>query len=145
MGADTIGSQPLQKFLVKAGSSFTLTKLGEKLKLNLFAEFAEVCNNYQTEGTVIVDADANRAHVRYNVWDTRIRAGVLPEFFITEKLSLSYQLGLQYFDHGTHYKVNAAGDGTESIKSGHSEFGVFASGLGISGPTYANYNISFTC
>jgi len=81
---------------------------------------------------------------RYNIWNTRIRLGVLPEFFVTDNVSISYKIGIQYIYHGTEYKVNAAGDGLESIDSDHSEFGVFASGLAVPGQLYAFYNISFT-
>lgn len=144
VGADTIGRQPLQNFMIKLGVSYKLTNLGDKVFLNAFGELAEVCNNFETEGPVPVNSSGKLGYPRYNVWDTRVRVGILPEYFIVDRLSLSYKMGLQYIYHGTHYKVNSAGDGLEAKKNDHSEFGVFVSGLGVPSPMYAFFNISLT-
>jgi hypothetical protein len=117
IGADTVTDQPLNRATWKVGGEYVFKDFG-KLRVNAFAECKEELNQGQT-------APVNGATIRFNEWNTIIRIGIRPEWFLLDNLSIDYKIGMQYTHYGTSFKLNADGSGVESRKNDHDEFGFY--------------------
>ena len=121
-GADTVGEQPLNCFAFKIGGEYTLDFMSlEKFKVHTFLEWREEMVQNQVS---LPGAEFNH-HERYNQWNSIIRIGARPEFFINKRFSFDYRFGLQFMYHGSDFEPNDDNSGLEKMDNGYAEFGVY--------------------
>lgn len=137
-GADSVYSQPLHNGALKIGAAYKFLDF-TRLHVNAFAEFMESYSQFEAKG--IRPADDQVISMRYNVWDTKVRAGVMPEFFLTRNLSIYYAFGLEMVYNGNHYQLNDKMDDTESLKNDYTSFGVFGAGDDIASSLAHNFGL----
>jgi hypothetical protein len=117
-GPDTTYRQPINNINWKLGGEFTIKQF-DKLKVNSFFEWREEINQKETPFA------AGGNTIRFNQFNTIFRAGIRPEYFIHENISIDYKIGIQMIIHGEDYKLNATSDGLVGRDNGYSEFGVY--------------------
>jgi hypothetical protein len=117
-GAPTGRDQPINNFSSKLGFSFALFE-SSKFLLHTFVEGMDLMTQHLLEPT-----DPAKVKVRYNKWDVAARAGLCPELFLTDRLSLSYKFGFEYVSHGTDYQLNDAGE-TQKVNNNYSSAGIY--------------------
>jgi hypothetical protein len=113
-GPDTTYRQPLNNVSWKLGGEYTVAQF-DNLKVNSFLEWREELNQGESQRS------AGGNTLRYNQYNTIIRAGIRPEWFFHERISIDYKIGLQFIHHGPDYKLNAAGNDLESRKNDYDE------------------------
>jgi hypothetical protein len=119
VGADTVGRQPLGRVAWKLGGEYVVKEFS-KFRVSAFGEWREEMNQSET------DFMANGTTLRYSQWNTIFRIGLRPELFILDQLSIDYKIGIAFIHHGSTFKLNAAGTGTETRDNGYDESGVYA-------------------
>jgi outer membrane protein OmpA-like peptidoglycan-associated protein len=118
IGADTFTLQPLNRIAWKLGGEYLFWKFS-RLNLSAFGEWREESNQGQT----LVARGGYT--MRYNQWNTIFRAGIRPEYFLLNYLSIDFKLGAAYIHHGPSYKLNATGIDTESKRDDYDELGIY--------------------
>jgi hypothetical protein len=136
-GADSVYHQPLNNISWKLGGEYVFKKF-DKLNIGAFGEWREEMKQGETGRAQGLNT------MRYNQWNTIFRLGVRPEWFILDRLSIDYKIGVQFAHYGPTYKLNAAGDGTEKNKNAYSEFGSYSGRSPFSDKTSVLLNIGFT-
>jgi hypothetical protein len=138
IGPDTVGRQPLGRVAWKLGGEYVVKDF-TKFRVSAFGEWREEMNQGET------DFMANGATKRYSQWNTIFRIGVRPELFLLDQLSIDYKIGIAFIHHGSSYKLNNAGTGTESRKDSYDESGVYAGRAPfLSDPSYLlNIGVTF--
>jgi len=118
-GPDTTYRQPINNISWKLGGEFTIKQF-DKLRINSFFEWREEINQKETPFA------AGGSTIRYNQFNTIFRAGIRPEYFIHENVSIDYKIGIQIINHEQDYKLNATSDGLVGRDNGYTEFGVYS-------------------
>lgn len=136
-GADSVYHQPLNNISWKLGGEYVFKKW-DKLNLGAFGEWREEMQQGETGRAQGLNTP------RYNRWNTVFRLGVRPEWFILDRLSIDYKIGIQYVYHSPSFKLNDAQDGMQKVKDGHSEFGAYSGRSPFSDKTSVLLNIGFT-
>lgn len=136
-GADSVYHQPLSNISWKLGGEYVFKKW-DKLNLGAFGEWREEMHQSETVRTQGLNT------LRYNRWNTIFRLGVRPEWFILDRLSIDYKIGVQFVRHSPSFKLNNAGDGVQKNKDGYSEFGAYSGRSPFNDATSVLLNIGFT-
>ncbi len=115
---DSVGHQPLNRLAWKVGGEYVIKRF-EKLRVNTFGEWRQ--EMIQNETSV----SASGSTIRYNQWNTLLRVGLRPEYFLIPQLSIDYKIGIQFVHHGSEFSLNAAKDGVQSEKNEYDEAGLY--------------------
>jgi hypothetical protein len=101
----------------KLGGEYVFRQFN-KLRVSAFGEWRQEMNQGET------DFALGGNTLRYNQWNTILRFGIRPEWFILNQLSIDYKIGIEFIHHGTTYKLNGARTSTQSNNSGYEELGM---------------------
>lgn len=117
---DTTGRNILNEVSLKIGGEYRFLTF-DRLAVGAFGEVKEK----MIQGEVDAQREDN-TFMRYNRWDTSVRLGIRPEFFITPHISLDYKFGIQFDAVGSDYELNEDGSGLKKMDNDYQKLGLYS-------------------